>query len=219
MNLVCDESRICNEFQDNDRQSSFVLTYGGMPRSRVLADSRNFVLVVDLSPIVRGHVLLAPKVHYLSLATAIGQHLGEFRQFIAQVRRVYCEAYGSCVVLEHGSSPDDARRSSCISHAHWHILPFNTELARYIDADELSGVRTLVRWSDLALAQRAAPYFLYWDNVAIKLFETTHLPYRQYVRSLVGRHLGMSTEEWDWTVVIRKELFYHTYEDLIDRPW
>jgi hypothetical protein len=143
----------------------------------------------------------------------------ELQLFVSHIQSTYVSVYGSCTVVEHGSAMEVGRQSSCIVHAHWHLFPFATQLKDWLNVDGLQEPRVLASAYEIENSQEAAPYLFYWDQDEILLYEKVKLPLRQYARSLVGRQFGITPAEWDWALIIRKDLFHQTYSDVQELQW
>jgi diadenosine tetraphosphate (Ap4A) HIT family hydrolase len=182
--------------------------------SREILSTRSFTLVVDLSPLQVGHLLLLPKDHYLSFAEAIPAHSEEFFDTIATVEAKYRETFGDLCFLEHGSSTADDR-NACITHAHLHLLPSSyPQILQIAVTDDLQSTE-LRRFSDLNehSVGRNAYYLIAGAGAgvnAINIFQPQRSMPRQYIRSVIGRNLGMVDPEWDYALFPRPDLLRET---------
>jgi diadenosine tetraphosphate (Ap4A) HIT family hydrolase len=189
----------------------------GDPERRIIARSRHLSLLADMSPLCTGHLLIASNAHYLSFAEVISDHADEVVLFRERVLERYARVFGAPVVLEHGSFAG-MDGSACITHAHWHVLPLPlTEVDRIIKRDglpasELAHVRELE-----TLTGKAKPYFYCADDSRHLVYAATLRVPRQYLRSVAGRLLGISDPEWDYAVVVRKDLLRRTLA--LTTPW
>jgi diadenosine tetraphosphate (Ap4A) HIT family hydrolase len=205
----CEAADFCSEFA-GAVDVSFFRVYQGDPRSRVIAERGRLLLIADMSPLVAGHMLLLPKEHHLSFATLDGEYFGDVRSAITHICDIYVATFGQFAVLEHGSSGDLAG-NACITHAHWHLVPLvAAELCRIIVDDGLIPVRL----SDLAELTRppwsTSPYFLVSDGETHTLFQPMAGSPKQYLRSVMGQALAIAEPEWDYAVVVRKDLLRET---------
>jgi diadenosine tetraphosphate (Ap4A) HIT family hydrolase len=205
----CAGADFCQELS-GESDTDFHRTYGGEPPSRIIGRTPHLSVIVDMSPLCVGHLLIVSNQHYLSFAGVVRDHRTEVEDVVAQVLRSYETTFGGPVVLEHGSS-QDMEGSACITHAHWHILPLDSEAVHQIlindglEATELGGLEDLA-----AVAAGGAPYFYCSDGSNQRMYGVGHKMRKQYLRSVAGQLLGIPDPEWDYVVVIRKDAFTTT---------
>src|SRR5262249_3838102 len=125
----CRGADLCDEIAGKS-DVSFTRTYQGNPPSRRVAATGNFIVVVDFSPLIIGHLLLLPRRHYLSFAQVLADRTSALEEVLSWLLPAYERTFGKAVILEHGSSRD-MNHSACVSHAHWHLVPLNGD---HIDA-------------------------------------------------------------------------------------
>lgn len=205
----CTGSDLCAEIA-GDTDNSFVRTYEGDPLSRLILETDHFVLVADMSPLTVGHLLLLPRSHHLSFAALLGVHLAEVEQLLATIRPRYVATFGEPLVMEHGSAAS-SDTNACITHAHWHFIPVDgTKVDSLVRQDalprtDITGIAELAasHWSD-------RPYFYTSYAGEHHVYEPSPATRRQYLRSLVGQVLSINDPEWDYALVVRKELCRET---------
>ncbi|MBF6330626.1 HIT family protein [Nocardia transvalensis] len=206
---LCDRSDLCAEFSGTT-DTEFTRTYFPMVR-RCLAETADSVAVVDLSPLVVGHVLVCPRAHYFSAAQAIADITCDFGRFLERFLRVYAHIFGGFTLLEHGSTA--AMRTACISHAHVHVLPLALEpIIGRMSYDGLS-LTLLDSWQgviDLCLDR--SPYYLAADGDRFFVARPPQRLISQYLRVVAGAAAAIPPEECDWAVVIRHEIFQRTIQ-------
>lgn len=205
----CDGAELCDELRISSA-STFTATYQGDPPSREIAAVPGFRLIVDLSPLTVGHLLLLPEDHYLSFGHLDDLRIDHVRAIVALLRPLYVKTFGQMTVLEHGSSSQIP--SACITHAHWHILP--VEGFQLVDIMVGDGL-VAARLPDFGALQRFSLadhpyYYCHPDEDTHLAFDAQHRIRTQYLRSVVGALLGIADPEWDWSVVIRKDLLRAT---------
>ncbi|WBB75570.1 hypothetical protein O7602_08695 [Micromonospora sp. WMMD1128] len=204
----CNGAELCDELRSAD-VSTFTMTYEGDPPSRQIASVPGFRLIADMSPLTVGHLLLLPEDHYLSFGHLDAEQSERARAIVNVLRPLYVATFGQMAVLEHGSSSE--MPSACITHAHWHFLPIDAARAANLMARD--GL-TRVELPDFTGLQRFAaadrPYYYCGDGSTHIVFDAQRRVRSQYLRSVVGAMLGMADPEWDWSVVIRKDLLRAT---------
>ena len=206
---LCGGADFCYEIAGS-RDVTFQRIYEGFPPSRRIFTTHLFVIIADLAPLTLGHILVLPKRHYLSFAQVVVEHKFALREAIQWLLPRYLDTFGSPVILEHGSARDNDH-NACITHAHWHIFPLDGRVVEEaMQADGLTRVTVpdLLHlgespWTDM-------PYFFSWHSSHLSLYEPLEVMPRQYVRSVIGRLLGMQDPEWDYTVFVRREILQRT---------
>jgi diadenosine tetraphosphate (Ap4A) HIT family hydrolase len=207
---LCAGADFCQEISGT-RDVTFHRIYAGHPASRRIITTDRFVLMADLSPMTVGHLLLLPKAHYFSFAQVTRQQLNALGDVLDLILPRYAQTFGAPpVIMEHGSSRNDDH-IACITHAHWHMVPLNgDQIADRIRLDglpetTLSDIRTLGQepWTETS-------YYLTSYDGTLHLYRPQPTLRRQYVRSVIGRCLGMRDPEWDYAVIVRRHLLRET---------
>ncbi|WP_330173973.1 HIT family protein [Streptomyces sp. NBC_01498] len=205
--IQCAESDFCDEII-GAQDTTFSSVYRGDPPSRVLLDTERFRLIVDMSPLCAGHLLLIPVDHYLSFAELMSEHGAELATILAEVSDRYRHTFGRLTILEHGSS-SAMRSGACISHAHLHLLPVDAhDVISLIRTDGLAST-ALTDLRELT-AFGGEPYFLCGHEGEYHIFDGSRPIRSQYLRSVVGRLLGIPDPLWDYALVVRQELLRET---------
>jgi diadenosine tetraphosphate (Ap4A) HIT family hydrolase len=207
----CDRSDLCAELS-GATDTEFHATYPDGPLSRELTMTPTAAAVVDLSPMMAGHCLLLPRHHFLSIAETLEDRSVEFASFLQSFTSKYGQIFGEYVLVEHGST-HGMNRSACVSHAHLHAVPLRAELI--LDEMTRDGLvfRDLAGWSDVGrLASGDLPYYLVAGASQVSVCVGPQRMQSQYFRIVVGRVLGISEGECDWSVVIRRGLLAETIE-------
>lgn len=90
-------------------------------------------VIVDVAPVVEGHLLFVSRGHYRSMRDT-GVDLGALLdQLSSWASRVWGD--GEPVLIEHGTGP--LTESGCVEHAHVHVLPATTEARVWSRLDEI----------------------------------------------------------------------------------
>ncbi|WP_242911238.1 HIT family protein [Actinomadura terrae] len=114
----------------------------GLPgESSVLARDAAFLLIPDVAPLARGHLLLVTRRHR-QCAGAFGAGLwGRALRWRDHVSRLYDAAYGGgdLLLLEHGPATSQGG-GACVDHAHWHLLPGAPGVRAVLEERGLPGV-------------------------------------------------------------------------------
>jgi diadenosine tetraphosphate (Ap4A) HIT family hydrolase len=206
--MSCMGADFCQELA-GDSDAEFHRVYQGNPPTRIIGRSPNLALLADMSPLCTGHLLIVPNRHHLSFAEVIDRHEREIENFTRHAFGRYAETFGDPLILEHGSAAG-IDGSACITHAHWHILPVKfDETHRVITRDGLASIE-LTGLGDLAAIGRGVPYYYCADRNSRRLYGVGQSMRRQYLRSVMGTLMGIPDPEWDYAVVVRKDLLRGT---------
>ncbi|GAA3348927.1 hypothetical protein GCM10020358_69250 [Amorphoplanes nipponensis] len=183
--------------------------YVGEPPHRVVLSVPGLRLIVDVSPLVAGHLLLVPERHYLSFGHLVPDLAGVVNALVRRLRQAYVDVFGRMAVIEHRSST--TMPSACITHAHWHLLPVDgKQIRRHIVNDGLKPAR-IQTFEDLhRYASANQSYYYCSDGNSHDVFVADRTIRPQYLRSVVGRMLDIPDPEWDWSVVVRRHLMRET---------
>jgi diadenosine tetraphosphate (Ap4A) HIT family hydrolase len=205
----CDGSDMCAEFAGGT-STDFSRTYEGDPQTRVLEETARFAVAVDISPLIEGHLLVAPKDHYLNFSQAMQDSPHEAIDIVEKARDWVQATYGWVALFEHGSTADRAG-GACIDHAHVHVLPVGAEALVDVmrrDRLELDELPSLACW--VKLADTSRPYLLCSNGETLHVAFPQRSARRQYLRSAAAQVLGIPDPEWDWALIIRKSLLRET---------
>jgi diadenosine tetraphosphate (Ap4A) HIT family hydrolase len=203
------------ELAGETQGSTFEEVYGGDPASRVVIAWRHFAVLVDIAPLVVGHLLVIPRRKVLSFASLDDDGWTEWLEIRGIVLPVIEAIYGvPAVVMEHGSDPN-LEANACILHAHMHVLPLPSHVS--LDFDRDGFVTRLVDPARLREVGVAAQAYFYAERVGQRatLAEVVveSRPPIQYLRRVVARAIG-DAAIYDWGVFVERERLRRTVRDL-----
>src|SRR5258708_7550995 len=96
---------------------------------RVALESDGFAVIPSIGPLVRGHVLLCPKIHFKSFAqipSTLEAELDGMKKRLASLLR---QTYGQRIhYFEHGSAKRAQHPMCTVEHAHLHFVPTDVEI-------------------------------------------------------------------------------------------
>lgn len=209
-------SEFAAELEGRVEESLFAHVYQGDPPSRSLAQSEHLVAFVDLAPLVAGHLIVVPRQDVPSFASLSRAAWHDWQQLRIRLVELLTRQWAPPVLFEHGST-SAMRGSACITHAHLQLLPADIDLAQEMRTDgldvfEVDDQRTLRDRAD----GRERPYFFVEaaDGTAQCAWADDPPMPSQYLRRIAARALGLSDPEWDWGVVVRRELLRGTVRKL-----
>ncbi|MQY05182.1 HIT family protein [Actinomadura macrotermitis] len=211
----CVGSDFCQELAGAG-ETVFQRVYDGRPSSRIISHGSTISLLADMSPLTRGHLLMVSNRHYVSFGQLMIDHADAAKTALADVLPQYKASFGEPVIMEHGST-NSMDGSACITHAHLHLLPLQLDQVHALmTLDGLSST-ALGSISDLAeLGHADLPYFYCSDASTHRVYGVAQPMPRQYLRSVAGRLLGLDDPEWDYAVIVRKQLLRATVEEAMD---
>lgn len=202
--VACQGADLCQELSGS-ADTSFARVYEGDPPSRRIAATRRFEVLADMSPLIAGHLLVLPRRHHLSFARVIAGGYAELRDLLLWLGPRYTATFAAPLVLEHGST-EEMGRQACVTHAHWHVFPLSGDAVDDLLETEGLPYRDLAGLHDLGrepwLSQ--SYYFRLYRGHA-RVYRPAEPNPRQYLRSIVGRILGIGDPEWDYSLVTRRE--------------
>ena len=157
--------------------------------SAALWGDEEFLVVPDVAPIERGHLLLVSTKHWFSMGAIPHSSYQFLDRHATRLERTMRLGFGKkAIFIEHGATrPHEA--GSCIDHAHWHCLPdagtVMDNLAR-MGMHAVSG--PLLRAKEFH--ERDQPYFLVRQNGEHWFFPGTGLPcqFLRLTASYSGSH-------------------------------
>ncbi|MCC7191990.1 MAG: HIT family protein [Phycisphaeraceae bacterium] len=93
---------------------------GQIPCHRVYEDA-NVLAFLDIGPLARGHTLVIPKAHFVTLDQMTPQDVSVCTAVLPKLSRAVCRATGATAwnILQNNGSA--AQQS--IGHVHFHIIP------------------------------------------------------------------------------------------------
>jgi diadenosine tetraphosphate (Ap4A) HIT family hydrolase len=171
-------------------------------RSELLVVQTPSVFVqLDDAPIVEGHVLLCPRLHYPSMADVPRDVAADADRVLDGVIAVYEEVYGPTIVYEHGRTGQCLRRNPgerICHHAHVHLVPLDADVAAAVELGQHAPFTSL---RDLAeLAYDVEGYIVAGSSKSgRRYFPVTRPMGPHYLRTLVATLAGVP-ERADWEV-------------------
>jgi len=209
--MVTAECDFCREFSGRPG-NDFHRIYGGDPESRILFQSKEFVIVPSLGQIVGGYLLVLPRGHLRALGDLPVASLDELYSILQRVGKSLSKEYGPHVLFEHGTRTVGV--GGCgIYHAHLHATPLG------MISDPVSALKARFPYEQVAelgeITDRTAgmsSYLFYRDSEGgLYVFNTGPLP-SQYMRKLLADAMG--EQAWDWRAAGREERLLATMQRL-----
>lgn len=105
----------------NDKECVFCKIAKGEVKSKKIAESNNFFAVDDINPLSKGHCLIIPKRHFVSLLdipNKLGEELLEFTKKIASEILDRKTGDGFNIIMNNLECA-----GQFVMHAHIHVIP------------------------------------------------------------------------------------------------
>lgn len=93
---------------------------GDIPSARVL-ETDHAIVILDINPVVKGHLLVIPRAHHVlvgDLPDDLAGHVGSLLPRLTRSLASAVGAEGSNVVINSGRVAGQE-----IDHCHWHLIP------------------------------------------------------------------------------------------------
>ena len=213
--LSCDDSQLCRELAGERERVPYYEVYGAQAPTRVLKQTQHFSIICDLDPLTPGHLLIVPKRHYLSFRSVPLELFGELLALKGLTYRALSGVYDYPMLIEHGTGFGKAT-ATCISHAHWHVVPMAADITQVLNNLGLSGTLIDSEAELPALVPRDRSY-LYVQAQAgqrvVYTLGTGELP-KQFPRKVIAEHLKLRDPEWDWALSLHSGFLSKTLADL-----
>ena len=140
---------------------------------------------------VPGYLLVCPRRHVLSTASLTSDERLDLWACVRTAAEAIFPEFGPQTVFEHGSC---ANSGSCIEHAHLHVIPstraFELRLEQSLPWTRLKDLEDL---EELA----GHEYVLMQNRRGKFVLPNPGVP-SQWIRRMLGNHLGSS--DWDWAL-------------------
>ncbi len=185
--------------------------------SRVLHQTNRFVVMVDISPLVPGHVMIVPKAHILCYGAVEPGAQDEFLCIVTATRSILNEHYGPSVILEHGTSSLEPVADH-VTHAHLHIVPAAVDIR---DALLKFNTTTIASLSDLShWAARDAEYIYFESSLGERMVADRIVGIKRlFFRREIAKQIGLPDPLWDWRRHILSDNLRSTVETLRQANW
>jgi ubiquinone/menaquinone biosynthesis C-methylase UbiE/diadenosine tetraphosphate (Ap4A) HIT family hydrolase len=159
----------------------------------VILETENFVAVPALGSIVPGYLLIVSKRHIPSMAHLPERELPDLDMFLAQIVQTQAQHWGYPVIFEHGGCSDNRHSAgSCISHAHWHVVPGDRDLM----PSNIKFTET-ISFRDFAQHYNRQLGYLFFQRGSKCFFAEVDVVRSQLFRRELARVVG-EPDEWDY---------------------
>lgn len=138
-----------------------------------------------------GYILVAPHRHVHAIADLVQPELMGFAVLVEAATAMVRAAYGACIGWEHGGAAGTAPQSSCVRHAHLHLMPKLVDLAV---PGPIVGAGS--SFGDAFGGALPRPYLLVLSEKG-SVTISSDAPRSQYFRRQIAEAIG-KIDEWDY---------------------
>ena len=166
-------------------------------KSRILAETDNFVVFPTTGGFGENYQLIVPKEHINCFGELSKEQLIELKNIILwqkQINRKYFNSNSS--MFEHGSLHPTNKSGKSIVHAHLHIFPNNISLLDEIKKYNFN-IQSIEGIEQLSVLCQKYDNYLYYSDIDGRDYIITHkgIP-SQFLRMLFAKTQGIET--WNW---------------------
>jgi diadenosine tetraphosphate (Ap4A) HIT family hydrolase len=185
------ECRFCNKILNKNHQEI---------EDTILYENEYFICVPALGCFVTGYTLLISKRHINSIGGFTAQEKLSFQDIVESVlsRQLYQAGY---LLFEHGSSSNRSKTSSCISHFHFHLLPWIEpkikELLLEVN-DPLTICDEYDDWFIYNEYRSDKEYLMLSDGFKTYFYCADSLQ-SQYIRKVISNRMNLENK-WNWAI-------------------
>lgn len=176
----------CHEIEDPNNNI--------LGRSRVVFETKNFVVFPTVGCFRIGYLLIMPKQHYLSFGELEPELIDELNSVVQRIKDfVYEKLNLKCIVFEHGTRDLSKLTSTSIMHAHIHIIPFDADIINalpdYCELKKIKGFEDLKKETD---------NYLFLSDTSNNSYIVKNDGYpSQFFRQIACKAMGIP-KYWDW---------------------
>lgn len=169
------------------------------PHSRIIWESKDFLLLPTVGCITPGYCLLMPWEHAPSFAALSETEPVEGLRIAELFRKRIAEVFGSTIIAEHGSGGYGKSGASCCEHAHLHLIPIPGQVLEARTMYEDFGGPPIILTEASELKNFASlPYiFLSPEQGTYCVWLQTANFRQQFARWVAARLLG-NEGQYDW---------------------
>lgn len=210
------KTRTASVAQGKPKACSFC-TFTDSYRHRLVDRTENFRVFVGLGCFKEGYLLITPNKHVLSLAELSPELLDEYKALEEKTVNHLKLVYGEEVLIwENGSGNTVTSKSpDSICHAHVHLQPVNINILNVLNKHGYPltpnvTLDTLPNFkNDKYLLVKPANSSTYH----ILNNQNFYVP-RQLIRQVLGDHLKLAKDQWDWRKFAHKDQIEKTIKAL-----
>jgi diadenosine tetraphosphate (Ap4A) HIT family hydrolase len=120
---------------------------------KIVAETSSVFVQLDDAPIVEGHVIVCPRLHYPSMADVPTKVAQDADRLLDTVIDIYGRIYGPSVIYEHGRTGQCLRRNPgerICHHSHLHVMPMALDMPGRVELGQSAPFTSLTELAELA---------------------------------------------------------------------
>jgi diadenosine tetraphosphate (Ap4A) HIT family hydrolase len=181
-------------------------------KNRIIGETKNFLIMPMVGPLVPGYLLVVSKEHYWSFSHLPKDIYYEVEIIQELLNELFERYFTKPLYFEHGAMSDIKKGGCCSVHAHLHCVGVEIDVYKYIAKKNML-YNELYEFTELSqMSDKNIPYIYYQNQNGNKFVFKAENIESQYVRKLIGKKLGYYDRlEWseniqyDWILYLIKE--------------
>lgn len=190
---------LVNDEEFNEMRDMKECVFCKPTQKKIFAETENFYVTYDASPLLEGHVDLHTKDHIGCSAEIDPEIYEEFIALKQWVGKIITDIYGQVSYYEHGRAGHCSMTLNGIEchHFHMHALPLNEDIST--EVSEMFKPIILQDENDIPVLYERYDQYLYFENTAgDKFFYPANKPLpSHYLRTVIANAIG-KPERSDW---------------------
>lgn len=197
----------CSEFL-SDGTDSFYINKVGKPNNlinRKLYETSRWIIIPTIGGCVENYLLFIHKEHTISAAYC---DCTDFLELNALIKAVYHYNYVKykkpTILFEHGTIEEPRISGCCVTHTHFHVVPFENDIERDIEQwlKKAGSIKKSVISSCNQLTNqliRKADYIFYQSPAGKTIVFEPKMSVSQLIRQIIFAKLGIPNR-YDWRI-------------------
>lgn len=178
----------------------------------ILFESKYFIIVPCIGPLIEGQVMILSKEHSTSLASMGSEGVDDFIEIFNMIRRIY----GKEVLLSEHGSFHLLKAGGCIEHTHIHVIPSFGNLYNSFDKN-LAIYKSIGSYENLTLLNDVDfPYIMNINGSSeVRVYEAYNIQ-SQLIRQVICGE--MKRPIWNWRLDRNEDIIRNTikiWEEII----
>lgn len=170
-----------------------------------LSDTKNFLVVCDVHPLVEGHILIIPKEHISCVGEYPSELMWEFNSLYEKVSNFVKKTYGAVASFEHGVI------GQTVFHSHVHFLPFKGSVKDIVPEGE-NRLKKLLSIFDLKEIFESEKGYLFF-SIEDKMYTVDQiLGQPRFFRDRFAKAVG-KPERGNWKTMMNDKAIMAVAED------
>ena len=175
----------------------------------VIEETNNFIIIPCLGSLVLGYILILPKKHTYCMTNFNEDIMQEYNSLLEKYREKFKRIYGKYpIIFEHGTKDPSGMCTSCVIHAHTHIVNHN-----YYNEQEIIKSLNFSKIDNLDGIENKN-YIYYKNPEGINYITYKFEPISQIMRIFIAEDLNMK-EKYDWRKYHFDDNIKKTIKDLL----